>query len=289
MADRPTPPMARNFVDGLGYTVHRDILAVEDCKTTWGRVEKFWGGRNQVPQHFDPVFNVKPVEERRKDPALPQRYMSKPSKTSGMASGLIKKFINSINDRVPDPFEDLFDMPCSIIVLGAESGDQLPDTDVSPAPDVLPPPDRYPRAATSRPSWPSPPSTASTSRRERHWGRPRRRGGARSSSNRGRSLSSSALPGTTGSPPPPGKRCRGHCSHSGPPIGVIRGLSRIQRISTPPSPWSSRTASACWTGRAGRTCPLLGNCCYWGLDWRLGSGWPPGTWWTTSSAPPRWS
>ena len=36
-------------------------------------------------------------------------------------------------------------------------------------------------------------------------------------------------------------------------------------------------------------CPLLGNCCCCGLDWRLGWGWPPGTWWTTSSAPPRWS
>ena len=33
-------------------------------------------------------------------------------------------------------------------------------------------------------------------------------------------------------PPPPGKRCRGHCSCScsGPPISVIRGLSRIRRI-----------------------------------------------------------
>ena len=136
--------MARNFLDGRGYSVHRDILAAEDCKTTWGRVEKIWAGGNQVPHHFDPVFNVKPVEEQRKDPALPQRYMSKPSKTSGMASALIKKIINSINDRVPDPFEGLFEMFCSIIVSGAESGEQLPHTDVSTAPDVLPPPNRYP-------------------------------------------------------------------------------------------------------------------------------------------------
>ena len=89
-------------------------------------MEKIWARRNQVAQHFDPVFNVKPVEKQRKDPALPQRYMSKPTKTSGMASALIEKFINSINDRVPDPVEDLFDMPCSIIVSGAELGDQLP-------------------------------------------------------------------------------------------------------------------------------------------------------------------
>ena len=72
--------------------------------------------------------------------------------------------------------------------------------------------------------------------RERRWGRPRRRGGTRSSSNRGRSSSWSALPGTTGSPLPPGKRCRGHCLRSGPPMGVIRGLSRIRRIWTPPTP-----------------------------------------------------
>ena len=49
MADRPAPPMARNFVDGLGYTVHRDILGAEDCQTTWGKVEKVWGAGNQVP------------------------------------------------------------------------------------------------------------------------------------------------------------------------------------------------------------------------------------------------
>ena len=113
--DRAAPPMARNFVDGLGYTVHRDILLAEDCKTTWGKVEKIWGG-DQVPQHFDPVFNVKPVEEQRKDPTLPQRYQSKPSKNAGLAGALIKKFINSMQDRVPDPFEDLFEMPCSVIV-----------------------------------------------------------------------------------------------------------------------------------------------------------------------------
>ena len=149
MADRPAPPMARNFVDGLGYTVHRDILLVEDCKTTWGKVEKNLGAGNQVPQHFDPVFNVKPVEEQRKDPTLPQRYQSKPSKTGGLASALIKKIINSIKDRVPDPFEGLFDMPCSVIVSGAESGDQLPHTDVSTAQTCCPPVTATPRAATS--------------------------------------------------------------------------------------------------------------------------------------------
>ena len=44
MADRPAPRMARNSVDGLGYTVHRDILAAEDCKTTWGGWKKFGRG-----------------------------------------------------------------------------------------------------------------------------------------------------------------------------------------------------------------------------------------------------
>ena len=143
-ANRPAPPMARNFLDGLGYIVHRNILVAEDCKTTWGKVEKIWCAGNQVTQHFDPVFNVKPVEEQRKDPNLPQRYQSKPSKTGGLAGALIKKFINSMQDRVPDPFEDLFEMPCLVILSGAESGDQLPHTDVSTAPDMLPPLDRHP-------------------------------------------------------------------------------------------------------------------------------------------------
>ena len=136
--------MAGNFVDGLGYTVLRDILVAEDRKSTWGRVEKIWAAGNQVLKHFDPVFNVKPVEEQRQYPTLPERYQYKPTKTGGMASALVENFINSINDHVPDPFEDLFDMASSIIVSGAESGDQLPHTDVSTAPDMLPPPDRYP-------------------------------------------------------------------------------------------------------------------------------------------------
>ena len=139
-AYRAAPPMAVNFVDGLGYTVHRDILLAEGCKTTWGKVEKIWGGGDQVPQHFDPVFNVKPFEEQGRDPTLPQRYPSKPSKTGGLAGALIKKFINSLQNHVPDPFEDLFEMPYSVIVSGAESGDQLPHTDVSTAPDMPPPP-----------------------------------------------------------------------------------------------------------------------------------------------------
>ena len=45
-----------------------------------------------------------------------------------------------MQDRVPDPFEDLFVMPCLVIVSGAQSGDQLRHTDVSTAPDMLPPP-----------------------------------------------------------------------------------------------------------------------------------------------------
>ena len=65
-----------------------------------------------------------------------------------------------MQDRLPDPFEDLFEMPCSVIVPGAESGDQLPHTDVSTAPDMLPPLTATPSAAKSPPSWPSPPSTA---------------------------------------------------------------------------------------------------------------------------------
>ena len=59
---------------------------------------------------------MKPVEEQSNDPTLPRRYTSKPTKTGGTASSLIEKFISIIDDCVPDPLEDLFDMPCSIIV-----------------------------------------------------------------------------------------------------------------------------------------------------------------------------
>ena len=61
-----------------------------------------------------------------------------------MASGLIKNFINSINDCVPNPCGHLFDMSCPIIVSGSDSGDHLPHTDVSTAPDMLPLRDRNP-------------------------------------------------------------------------------------------------------------------------------------------------
>ena len=44
---------------------------------------------------------MKLVEERRKDPTLPQRYQSKPSKTGGLAGALIKKFINSMQAVSP--------------------------------------------------------------------------------------------------------------------------------------------------------------------------------------------
>ena len=54
MVDRPAPPMARNFVHGLGYTVHRDILLAEECKTTWEKVEKNFGGGEPSSSTFGP-------------------------------------------------------------------------------------------------------------------------------------------------------------------------------------------------------------------------------------------
>ena len=80
----------------------------------------------------------------------------------------------------------------------------------------------------------------------------------RSSSNGGGSSSSSALPGTTGSPPAPSKRCRGHCSRSGPPIGVIHGLSRIRRISTPP-PLELKDCLCLLDGEGGEDVPTFGQ------------------------------
>ena len=42
--DRPAPPMPRNFVDGLGYTVTGDALTSANCKAAWEWVEKVCGG-----------------------------------------------------------------------------------------------------------------------------------------------------------------------------------------------------------------------------------------------------
>ena len=200
---------------------------------------------------------------------------------------LLNKFISSINDRVPDPFEGLFDMPCSVIVSGAGSGDQLPHTDVSTAPHMLPACARNPSSCHISTFVALSPQyrinvqagTALGEATEERWDEVLLQ--------QGEVLVLASPARYHGLPSPPGQEMQG--ARSGPPIGVIRGSSRIRRILTPPSPWSSRTASACWTGRAGRTCPLLGNICCWGLDWRLGWGLPPRTWWTTSSAPPRWS
>ena len=49
MADRPAPPMARNFLDGLGYTVRRDILFAEDARSPGGAWKKFGGRGTKFP------------------------------------------------------------------------------------------------------------------------------------------------------------------------------------------------------------------------------------------------
>ena len=82
----------------------------------------------------------------------------------------------------------------------------------------------------------------------------------RSSSNRGRSSSSLTLPGSTGSPPSPGKRCRGDCSRSGPLIGLIHGLSRIRRIATPPPlPLELKDCLGLLHGEGGEDMPTFGQ------------------------------
>ena len=197
------------------------------------------GGGDQVPQYFDPLFYVKLVEKQRKDPTLPQRYMSKPTKTSGMAIALIKTFINGINDGLPDRFKDLFDMPCSIIVSGAESGDQLPHTDVSTAPDIVPPPDRYTSSChISTFVAPSPQhrinvqaGTALGEATQERWDQILLQ--------QGEVLVLVSTARHHGLPSHPRARDVGGTVYIvDAPIGVIRGLRRIHRISTPPSLWS---------------------------------------------------
>ena len=235
MADRQAPPMARNLVNGLNYTFHRDVLLTEDCKTTRGKVKKIWGAGNQVPQHLELVFNVKPVEEQGKDPNVPRRYQSKPSKTGGLAVALVKKIINSINDCVRDPFEGLLNMPSSVIVSAAESGDQLPNTDVSTAPDMLPARDLTPSGCHIATFVALSPQyrinvqagTALGEATEERWDEVLLQQGEVLV------LVSAALHHARA-------RDAGGTVHT---VDPRSESSRIQRISTPPSPWSSRTAS----------------------------------------------
>ena len=194
------------------------------------------GGGDQVPHHFDPVFNVKAVEEQRKDPTLPQRYQSKPSETGGLTGALTEKFINYMQDRVPDPFEELFEMPCSVIMSGAESGDQLPHTDVSTAPDMLPPPDRHPsncRISTFVTLSPQyrlniQGGTALGEATEERWDEVLLE--------QGEVLLMVSTARHHGLPSPLGQKMHRALFTPWTPIGVIRGFSRIPRIWTHPPP-----------------------------------------------------
>ena len=182
------------------------------------------------------MFNVKPVEEQRKDPTLPQRYQSKPSKTGGLVGALIKKFIKSMQDRVADSFEDLFEMPCSVIVSGAESGEELRHTDVFTAPDMLPPLDRHPSSCHISTFVALSPKyrinvqvgTALGEATEERWDEVLLQ--------QGEVLVMVSTARHHGLPSPPGQQMQGALFTQWTPIGVIRGLNRIRRIWTPPPP-----------------------------------------------------
>ena len=106
-------------------------------------------------------------------------------------------------------------MPCSVIVSGAESGDQLPHTDVSTAPDMLPARDRNPSSChilTFVALFPQyrinvQAGTAMGEAKEERWDEV--------CSNRGRSSSSLAPPKHHGLPsPPPRARDAGGAVHA---------------------------------------------------------------------------
>ena len=72
-------------------------------------------------------------------------------------------------------------------------------------------------------------------------------------------------------PSPPGKRCKGHCSRSEPWIGVIRGLSRTRRISTP-FPLELKDCLGLLDGEGGEDVPIFGQLLQFGvgLEARVG-------------------
>ena len=232
------------------------------------------------------MFNVKPVEEQRKDATLPQQYQSKPSKTGGLAGALIKKFIHSMQDRILDPFEDLFGMPCSVMVSGAASGDQLPHTDVSTAPDMLPLLDRHPSSCHISTFVALSPQyrlniqagTALGEATEERWDEVLLQ--------QGEVLVMVSTARHHGLPSPPGQKMQGALFTQWTPNRRHSGVKPNTRHLDPPTPLELKECLGLleWGG-GGRTCPRSGNCCCWVLDWRLGWGWPTGTWWPRLQPP----
>ena len=248
------------------------------------------GGGEQLPQHFDPPFNVRPVEEQRKDPTLPQRYPSKPSKTGGLAGARIKKFINFMQEHVPDPFQDFFEMPCSVIVSVAESGDQLPHTDVSTAPDMLPPLDRHPSGCHISTFVVLCPQyrlsiqggTALEEATEERWDEVILQ--------QGEVLVMVSTAENQGLPSPPGQRMQGALFTQWTPDRRHSAVKPNTTHLKPPTPLELKDCLGLlgWGGE-GEEVPTFGQLLLLGVGLEARVGLPTRTWWTKSSAPLRCS
>ena len=65
--------------------------------------ESLGRGGDKVPQLSMLFLTKKSVEQQRANPAVPQRYQSKPSKTQALAGGMFKKIVTKLKDKMPDP------------------------------------------------------------------------------------------------------------------------------------------------------------------------------------------
>ena len=131
-----------NFVGGLGNMWNGDAFSCGGGEVASEGVEKFRGrGGGTIPRLFDVVFSKKCVEQHTADSSLPQCYLRRPSKIEALVGSVFKNLTTKVKGRMGDTFASVHPVPPgSVIVSGAQSGDQQAQTDTWPAPHAAAPP-----------------------------------------------------------------------------------------------------------------------------------------------------
>ena len=159
---------------------------------------------------------------------------------------------------MPHPLAFVYPMPpCSVIVFGVESGDQLAHTDTSSAPHILPPSHRSKSDCHLSPFVALSPQVPPV-----HSGGNGLGGGpagevGRGLLNQGEVLIMVSTACHHGPPPPPrAKACKGPCSLSGPPTKSMPTCCPTPPTSTPPRTRRSRNF---WGRLSSRRSPHMAN------------------------------
>ena len=135
--NRVAPPLAHSFVDGLEYTVVKDLLS-GGGGATWAKVEKnFEGGNDKVVRSFDHIFNVESAEAQRRTPEPLQRLQLKPSNSTALIGGLLRKVVERLLTHIGG-FAHLHHMTLAPVIVSHDTADQLDHTDTSRDSSTLP-------------------------------------------------------------------------------------------------------------------------------------------------------